>query len=63
MFIRRSCHTKKLYYFIKKRDEALLKLFKKKTKELHILDCGWELYGRDLKLNTVFDSIKSEIVI
>ena len=53
----------KNYTILSKRDEGLLNLFKKKNKELHILDCGWELYGRDLKLNTVFDSIKSEIVI
>ena len=53
----------KNYTILSKRDESHLKLLKKKNKELHILDCGWELYGRDLKLNTVFDSIKSEIVI
>ena len=50
-----SKYTKN-YSILSSNDYRLIKNFKK-IKKLKIIDCGWELYGRDLKLKQLIESI------
>jgi hypothetical protein len=61
--IKFSGHAKyKNYNIISKNDFQTLNNFKKIQDKLQLIDCGWDIYGRDKKLKNVFESINKHIL-